>query len=327
MNRALELASGKALSAARYVRHKGLLFKLASNLFLITVSFIFVYPFIYMISTSLKSYYDLFDMSVNWVPHELTFSNFVTAFNFMEYPKHAAISLGVTFTAVALHLFADSFIAYGLARYRFPGRGFLTAVMILSIMTPLQVIIIPQYLEFNMLGWMNTYLPIIVPILFGFGLKSGLFIFIFRQFFLGLPKSLEEAAKIDGCSFIKTFFHIVIPTARTSMLVCGVMAMVWHWNDYFAPEIYNRLSDSWPLPSMLTALYKQYASMFVNATGASGAPLTDLINLTSSHNLSNLVTEATVAAGIFLVVAPILLVYIVLQKKFVQGIERTGLVE
>ena len=327
VNHTAKKIAGKGISALRYAKNKGFVFKLISNIFLITVSFVFIYPFLYMISTSVKSYYDLFDKSVNWIAHEFTFSNYVTAFKFMDYPRHATISLAVTVLAVALHLAFDSFIAYGLARYKFPGRSFLTVIMVLSIMIPMQVVIIPQYLEFYFLGWKNTYLPIIIPIIFGFGLKSGLFIFIFRQFFLGLPKSLEEAAKIDGCSFIKTFFLIVVPTARTSMLVCGVMAMVWHWNDYFAPSIYLDLDESWPLPSMLPALNTQYESMFVAGTGAGNTPLNDLKNLELAQNLDSIVTEATVAAGIFLVVLPIILVYIFLQKQFVQGIERTGIVE
>ncbi|MHB8962925.1 MAG: carbohydrate ABC transporter permease [Saccharofermentanales bacterium] len=301
----------------RHFRNKGLFYKIFSNVFLITVAFVFVYPFLYMITTSIKSYYDLFDYGVNWIPNSIEIKNYTKAFEILEYPRHFLISVVVTASCVFIHVFSDSFIAYGLARYRFPGKMILNVVMILSIMIPIQVIIIPQFLEFTFLKWTNSYFPIIVPIFFGFGLGSGLFIFIFRQFFIGLPKSLEEAAKIDGCSYVRTYFSIVLPTARTSLLVCGVMAMVWHWNDYFAPGIYLRLSDSWPLPSMLPLLYRRYSDVFINPTAGGFVQI----------DFNNLVTEATLSAGIFMVVLPILVTYIFLQKQFVRGIERSGIVE
>lgn len=297
------------------IKRRDLVFRVIANVFLIAILFVYVYPFLYLITTSLKSFDDLFNLSVNWIPRKIDLSNFIKAVDILKLPHHMPISIILTGISVTTHLFIDSFIAYGLARYKFPGKGILTFVMILSILIPLQVILLPQYIEFSFFGWSNSYIPLILPLFFGFGLKSGLFIFIFRQFFLGLPKSLEEAAMIDGCGFLKTFFKIVLPTAKTSMLVCGVMATVWHWNEYLSPSIYLREANLWPLPSMLPLLYNEYSKVFLSDSAS------------AAIDLSTAVTEATVAAGILIVIIPLLIGFAFIQKQFIEGVERTGLVE
>ena len=306
----------------RYVRGGRLVVRLAMYLFLSIVSFVFLFPFLYMIITSLKSPYDLYDATVNWIPRSFFVANYATAFSKLGYLPHFFISLFLTGAGIFTHIFVGSFVAYGLARYKFPGKTLLFGIVVLSIVVPTQVLILPQYIEFVALGWKDTYLPLLVPLFFGFGLRGGVFIFLFRLFFLGLPKSLEEAAKIDGCGYLGVYWRIALPTAKTSVLVCAVLALVWHWNEYFESAIYLSSQELWPLPSMLPGVYRLFEQTFRGAGsgGLSGVGA-------AAGSLSSMVSEGTVMAATFLVIAPVLVAYFFLQKRFMEGIERSGLVE
>lgn len=305
----------------RHIRGGQIILRFCMYFFMFIIGFVFVFPFLYMIITSIKSPYDLYDTTVNWIPRSFYLSNYSNALEELEYVSHFLISVCLTLAGIVCHCIIDSFIAYGLARYRFPGKGILFFMVILSIVIPTQVIILPQYLEFAMIKWTNTYLPMIVPLFFGMGLRSGVFIFLFRQFFIGLPKSLEEAAKIDGCGYIKVFWRIALPTAKSALLVCIVLALVWHWNEYYAPAIYLNSADTWPLPSMLPRIYELYQIQSGQSGGFGN------INQMNIRDASKLISEGTVMAATFLVILPVLASYTFLQKKFMEGIERTGLVE
>jgi len=297
-----------------YIANGRLWFRLMTYMLLIVLSFVFIYPFIYMLVTSVMSSRDLLDISVEWIPRQPTFSHYTVAWKLVQYPRHLLISVVYVLSATVIHVVMNSYIAYGLARYRFPGRNLLLVIMVLSILIPSQVLILPTYLEFATLKWVGNYLPLIVPLVFGFGLKSGLFIFLFRQFFISLPKQLEEAARIDGCGFFGTFWRIVFPTARTSTIVCVVLSLVWHWNEYYDPIIYLSDIKLWPLTSMLPMLNEAYLKTL------RGEPA--LIN---GSNTS--VDVALVMAATVLVILPVLIAYAFLQRQFMQGIERTGIVE
>jgi len=291
---------------------KVIIYRLAIYILLLDVVFVFLYPFLYMIITSLKSLEDLMDITVNWIPNVLKWENYEIAFELLEYPHYFKNSLFITLTSIVGHLLSCSFIAYGFARFKFYGKNFLFALVILTIIIPVQVIIIPLYIQYSKLKWVNTYIPFLLPTFFGFGLRGGLYIFIFRQFFLGLPRALEDAAKIDGCNFIKTYWRIVLPISKPSLLVSAILAMVWHWNDYYEPGIYISKPSLLPLPSRLPSIYKTFI---------------DVIGSLEAAKLSTMVTEGVVMAATFMVILPVLTVYLFLQKQFVEGIERTGIVE
>ncbi len=293
--------------------------RVALYIFLSVVAFVFVYPFLYMLFTSVKSLRDLNDISVDWIPREFYFYNYVRAFGLLNYFQHFAISVFLTTVSIAIKSICCSFIAYGLARYDFRGKGFWFGIVILSIIIPTQTIILPQYLEFSTIKWTGTYLPILIPQLFGYGLKGGLFIFIYRQFFLNLPKTLEEAARLDGCGPLGTYWRIALPATGTSTLVTAVLAMVWHWNDYYEPAIYLQSEKLWPLPAMLPKIYSMYQTYFSGNFNL-GSIQPNLLE-------RQIVTEGTVMAATVLVILPIMIAYAFLQKRFIQGIERSGLVE
>lgn len=299
--------SGWLISRIRRIN----IFKLFTYVFLIIISYVFVYPVLYMVITSVKSVSDLFDISVTWIPTQLQWQNYSVAIANLSYPEHFLNSFLITMICTVGHIFSCSFIAYGFARYQFPFKKFWFIIVVFAIIIPPQVIILPLYLSYSALGWINTYAPLMIPTFFGFGLRGGLFIFIYRQFFLGLPVDLENAAKIDGCGFLKTFYKIAFPVSRSATLVSFVLSLVWHWNDFYEPVIYLGKSSSWPLPSLLPSIYEKYYQ--------AAADLTQNVNAT--------ITEGVVMAATFLVVLPVILVYCILQKQFIQGIERSGLVE
>lgn len=277
---------------------------------LICVAYVFLYPFIYMIITSLMSMEDLVDVAVQWIPSSLYTYNYEAAWRGLSYPTYFLNSFIVTVAATAGHLLSCSLAGYGFARYQSRLTNILFVVVLLVMIVPVQTTIISSYMTFYNFGWLDTFLPMIVPTFFGFGLRGGLFIFIFRQNFLGMPAELEEAAFIDGCGKLRTFLKVAMPIARPSLLVTMILSVVWHWNDYVEPNYYITDQTRKLLPMLLTDLHK-------NALGAGE----------SLFNKGEFVyTMGTAMAGAFLVVLPILVFYLIFQRQFVTSIERTGLV-
>ncbi|MBE6788401.1 MAG: carbohydrate ABC transporter permease [Ruminococcaceae bacterium] len=283
---------------------------------LILLAFVFLYPFAHMIVTSFKSYSDIINATVKWIPKSPTLQNFKIAAMAMRLDQTVINSLVVTVLATIGHVFACSYIAYGFARYKFPLRGVFFALVVLSILMPVQVIIIPLYMTYSQFNMIGTYLPLIIPCFFGFGLKGGLFVFLYRQYFLGIPKSLEEAASIDGCGPLKTFFRIAFPSAGSTTIVCIVLSMVWHWNDYFEPQLYLTQPESMLLPQIVDSLKALIAAM-QNAIMQGNSEFSGM-DATLYHN-------GTVMAGTVISMLPPIIAYMFLQRKFMEGIERSGL--
>ena len=278
---------------------------------LICVSFVFLYPFLYLVITSLKSPEDLLDITVKWVPTRLYAENYAIAYTYLYYWKFFANSLSVTALGVLGNLLSGSMIAYGFSRYTFKGRNLLFLLVILTVIIPVQTIIIPMSIQYADLGWVNTLLPLIVPNFFGFGLRGGLYIFVFRQFFIGLPKELEEAAQIDGCGALRTYIRIILPNAKPAITVNAILSMVWHWNDYYEPVFYITSSDKRLLPQVL-------ASVAYHIRNSAGAD--------SLANEEAVYTLGVLMAAAVLVLLPIVLVFFLLQRQFMEGIEHTGIV-
>lgn len=310
--RKLNLAGDKGIMKHISLKTGSVIAKIALYILLFDVAFVFLYPFLYMVVNSLKSPSDLMNSAINWVPSKLWFFNYNLAWEALKYPMYFVNSVTITAFSTMGHILAGSFIAYGFARTNAPFKKVLFACLIFTIIVPTQVIIVALYTQFGSFGWINTYLPIIVPSFFGFGIKGGIYVFIFRQFFLTLPKELENAAYIDGCGTFRTFFTIIMPISKSSMLVCGIISMVWHWNDYYEALVYLAKVELLPLTSILPQLYE--------ASKISGMNLELL-------SLGRAVTEAVVLAGIVLAELPIFIVFIFLQRYFMTGIERTGIVE
>lgn len=284
---------------------------------LIGLSFVFLYPFLHMFATSFKSYDDLTDITVKWFPKNFTPSNWAVAFKSLDFFRSFGNSLVVSVTATAGHILSCSFIAYGFARFKFPFKKLLFAVLVLAIVVPLPAIIVPQYRMFSSYGVVNQqsildYTAILLPTFFGFGLRGCLFIYLFRQFFIKIPPALEEAAAIDGCNPFKTFFRIVLPSSGAVILVVFVLSMVWHWNDYYEPSLYISGEQWFLLPQLLPGMKAIIDTMSSNPADP---------NAIRTYN------DAVAMAGTALAAMPMLVMFFCVRNKFMQSIERTGLVE
>lgn len=302
----LQNTSGKKLA-------KKVIINIGLYLVLFDLAFVFIYPFLTMILDAFKSDADLLNSTVKWIPTELTFVNFKLAFKELHYVDYLKNSLIIVCVATFGHALVCSFIGYGFARYNFRGKGVLFAGVILSMLVPTQVLIFPLYGMYAQVGFLNTYAPLLVPCFFGFGLRGGFYIFLFRQFFVGLPHEMEEAARIDGCGPLRTYWKIMLPMSKSSLLVCSVLSVVWHWNDSFEPSIYL---NSAPQLQLLTAripeMYEKLALFSDEAV--EGINAADLV-----------INQGTVMAATFLVILPLLVIYMFVQKQFMEGVERSGL--
>ena len=274
---------------------------------LLEVTYVFLYPVLYMVSTSLKSASDIADITVYWVPTELYFDNFDLAFEALTYFHAMKNSLITSAPAAAGQVLVCAFVAYGFARISFPGRDLLFLMVLLTFVIPPQTILVPLFFLYLKLGWLNTYLPWIVPAWLGHGVKGALFVLIFRQYLRGLPWELEDAAFVDGASRLRVFWQIILPMATPAILVVLLFSMVWHWNDSFLPLMFLSDMEEMPLPARLV----QVVSYFWRRT----------------ENYGLQYSEGLLMASTVLVVLPQLVLYIFVQRYFVESINRTGLVE
>src|SRR5690606_739726 len=221
-------------------------------LLLFSFSFVFLYPLLYMISQSLMRPSDVADATIQWIPKQFELNNYVEAFKSINYWNGLFNSIWISFGSAILQIISCSFIGYGFARYKFPLKGLWLALLVFTFLVPPQTIVVPLYIFFSDLGWINTLYPFIFPALFGFGLKGALFVLIFIQFYLNLPKVLEEAAKIDGAGPFRTYWTIMFPLAKPAMIVVFLFSVVWNWNDVFQPNMYLLVPEYFNLAQNLS---------------------------------------------------------------------------
>ncbi len=280
---------------------------------LLDLCVVFIYPFLYMLITSVKSPLDINDASITWIINQFYFHNYEIAAESLNYASSLIRTVLYCVVTTVGHVFICSFVGYGFARYDFKGKKLFFIMLILSMVIPIQTIIIPQYLLYSSLGMPNGFGPLIIPTFFGFGLRGALFIFLFRQFYLSLPRSLEEAAAVDGCTPVMTFFRIAFPASTSSVVVSVVLSIVWHWNEFYEPGIYLTDSSQKLLPMLLPDIYSSMASGTESADALLSGGEVDLF------------TAGVAMAATFLVVLPVIIFYLVFQKQFKQGIETSGI--
>lgn len=298
-------------------------FALLRAFFLISVSYVVVYPLIYMISSAFKPPSEALDPSVMWIPKRLSLEGMRVAWEMMEYPRAFLTSITTLIIPGLVEVFTCSLTAYGLARFRFRGKHIIFVLVMVTILVPPQIMIAPLYLQYahldflgilqligNLLGTdirpsiVDSPLTFLLPSLFGAGLKSGLFIFIYRQFFTGLPRELEEAAYVDGAKPFYTFIHIILPSSGAAILCVLLFSVIWHWNEYDLSTMF--MSGNYPLPYMLTNVKSM------------------VIQHASSYNMASVLIITM--AGCILFLTPVLVFYLFAQKRFIQSIARIGIV-
>ncbi len=263
------------------------------HLVLFLIAAVSLLPLIYMVSTSLKARGTEFAYPVEWIPDPIIWSNYATALETVETLTFLANTMIITSLTLIGGLLTASLAAYGFARMRFPGRDFLFMLMLSGMMLPFMVTMIPQFVLFRELGWINTLWPLIVPAFFG---GTPFYIFLLRQFFKGLPTDLEDAAKIDGAGFFRIWWTIAMPMARPALATVAILSILFHWNDFLAPLIYLHTQDNWTLALGIRLFRDAYQINF------------------------NLMMAYAVMMTI-----PVFTVFFAFQKYFVQGIAISGM--
>lgn len=288
----------------------GLLSRIILYILLIGISFIYLYPILRMLAMSFMTIEDLNDSQINWIPSTIYFTNYVRAVQALNYFKSLLNSILVSVVPTLVLLISSSLIGYGLARFEFPLKKFILIMCVVNFVLPTILTSIPNYVLYNKLGLIDTLWAYILPAMFGFGLRQSLFILIFFQFFRIIPEELFEAAEIDGCNQIKSFFIIAIPLSITAFLICFLYSFVWYFNETTMATLYFS-SKYTTLAQSLMSFNESYNRLFPSgsATGAG----------TDTYN------QGVLFAGTLLSIAPLIIVYAIAQKWFVEGIDKSGL--
>ncbi|MEJ5224300.1 MAG: carbohydrate ABC transporter permease, partial [Anaerolineales bacterium] len=215
----------------------GVVFNTILYALLIAIGFVYLYPLLFMFVTSIKSPADLLNPMVQWVPTEFYTGNYEKAFRVLDYPNKLAASILISVVPSILQTFIASLIGYGLARYRFWGKSLIFALILATFIIPPQNTVIPQLLAYKDLGLLGSPWALILPALMGQGYKSAIFILIFYQTYISLPKVLEEAARLDGASDLRIFLSIAVPSALPAYIISFIFSTVWYWNETFLTGI------------------------------------------------------------------------------------------
>ncbi len=288
------------------------------------ISFYIVYPLILKFLYMFMAKQDIYDITVVMVPRHFSLDNLKVVIEEMNYFTSLLNTLVFSFFIALLQTFFCFAVGYGFARFEFPLKKFWFAMVMLTLLIPPQVIIAPLYMKFryfDLLGFLSAFLPhrgvnligtpfpFILSSVTCVGLRNGLFIFIIRQFFRGVPKEFEEAANIDGAGFASTYFRIMLPNARSLAVTVTLFAFVWQYTDIFYTSWYMPNANLLSVKLNSLAINLQSRMMAANVATVDSA-YTNLINSTGS----------------LLVILPILLIYFVLQRQFTESIERSGIV-
>ena len=259
---------------------------------LLLFSTIFIIPFVWLVSTSFKPDDEIFQIGLNLIPSEIQFAHYVEgvqAFRFLTFLRNTLLICGLSVFGVVL---SCSLAAYGFALVRWRGRDLCFYILLSTMMLPPQVTMVPLFMMFRRLGWVNTVLPLVVPWFFG----NAFFVFLLRQFFLSIPKDLLDAARIDGCSELRIWAKIVLPLAKPALATVGLFTFLATWNDFLGPLIYLMDESKYTLSLGLAMFRGQYSSAW-----------------------GQLMAVST------LMVIPIIILFFFTQRTFIQGIKMTGL--
>ncbi len=191
-------------------------------------------PFLWMVSTSLKPLGEVFDYPIRWVPSRLVWSNYVDAFRKAPFGRYLLNTAYITLIGIIGNLVGSSLAAFSFARLRFRGKQVLFMLMLSTMMLPAWVTMIPTFIMFKSFGWLDTYLPLLVPGFFA----QPFYTFLMRQFFMGVPRDLEDAARIDGCPTLRIYWQIMLPLARPALATVAIFSFFAHWNVLLGPLLY-----------------------------------------------------------------------------------------
>lgn len=272
--------------------HANILF----NTVILLVALLMLYPVLWLIFSSFKPNSDIFQTATELFPRSWTIQNFVDGFNGIggiPFVQFIMNSLRISLIATAGAVVSSAVIAYDFARIPFKTKGFWFACVLVTMMMPSEIIMVPQYLWFNQLGWINTILPVTAPYYFG----QAFFIFMMVQFIQGIPTELDEAAKMDGCGRFQIFLRVIIPLLKPSLATTAIFSFYWRWEELVGPMLYLTRPESYTVSVAL----KQF------------------LDSSSASNWGAMFAMSVVS------LTPVLIVFFLFQKYIVQGISTTGL--
>jgi ABC-type glycerol-3-phosphate transport system permease component len=265
---------------------------LAANALLVGVAALFLVPFLWMVSSALKPNYQIFVVPPQWIPNPPRWENFTEALTILPFGRYTLNTLVITVLTIIGHVLSCSVVAYGFARLRARFRDGLFVVVLATMMLPYPATMVPLYILFKNLGWVNTILPLVVPAFFG----SAFYIFLLRQFFLTVPVEIEEAARIDGANVLQIIFRVILPLSFPALATVGIFTFQAAWNDFLPPLI-----------------YLQNQQLYTITLGL------NLFRTTYTTNWAYLMAASLVT------MLPVIIVFLLAQKAFIEGITLTGL--
>lgn len=285
---------------------KGFVQMLVSYALLILFGFVYAYPMLYMLGYSLMGESDVLNPMVNYLPTEWQWSNYREAAQTLNFFNTLLQTAYISVLPSVFQTIACGLTAYGLARFRFPGKNVLFGMILLTFIIPPQLTMMPQLIIFTNLGFAGNVLSFMVPAALGQGIKSAVFILIFYQFFKGIPDSVVEAAKIDGANSVQIFLRIGIPAAMPAILLSFLLSVVWYYNETVLSAVYLGNSVKM-LPLELEKFQSTYQQLFPSSTTGKS------------------VNEAIYMAGTLLNILPLIILYFFTQRHFVDGIDKAGI--
>ncbi|MBU3185805.1 carbohydrate ABC transporter permease [Clostridium estertheticum] len=247
-------------------------------------------PFIWMILTSLKTLTESTSLPITIIPKRFKWGNYVDVWNQLPFAKFYINTMLMIFFRVIGSVFFSAMAAYALARIEFPGKNFFFMLILIQMMIPGQIFIIPQYAIISKLGLLNTVTALVIP-----GIISAFGTFLLRQFFIGIPKELEEAAILDGCNRWQVFWKVMLPLTRSGLVALGIFTSVFAYKDLMWPLIVNMSLDKMPLAAGMASLQGQYSTNFPQ-----------------------------LMSGSMIAIWPMLIIFIIFQKQFIEGVASTG---
>ncbi len=303
----------------RYIKQKKRITSIFKYLVILCIAYVILSPVVIIISNSFFTPKDVYSPVVSLIPEEGTLQNYILSFKRLDYVKTMFFTLIYVVSITVIQVLICSITGYGFARFNFPFKKIMFGCVILTFVIPVHTIMIPLYMTFRSVDFfglvsvitgspanlLGTKAPMYIMTFLGVGLRSGLYVYIFNQFFRGLPKEIEEAAFVDGAGMIYTYFKIMLVNAVPAIITCTVFSLVWQYNDSFYPGLFSMDSKyilSMKLSTLRTTI--EYIEKIMDSA----------------------ISQTYVYAGVCMALIPIIIIYLILQKYFIEGVERSGIV-
>ena len=316
----VDFANDKNLQKRYANKFIGFLAQLLKYTFMFGLCFIILYPILQQIMVAVRNPNDINDPMVKWVPNSFSIENFVIASWGLNYKTALINTATLSFICTILQVAITALVGYAFTRLKFPGSKFLFGIVILTVIIPPATIAIPQFLQVVELGLYGKLSALYVITALGMGLKSGIFIYLFRQFFRGIPIDLEDAALVDGAGPFRVFCKVMLPNARGAIITVALFAFVWQWNDSYYASLFVKLEQYPLLTTKLQTIMYGLQSVLSNLDKNYWALIGD--DITKNPLFTSMILNT---AGI-MIMAPLIIGYCFFQRLFVEGIERTGIV-